>query len=265
MFSSVIDKIKTLITPKYNFYKFEIHITDHCNIDCMGCAHYSTLAPKFFLDIETFENDVTELTKKFNYKMMNILGGEPLLHPEIEKFFYSARRICPNMQINLFTNGILLPTKKDKFWDALRENDIQLVISRYPVNKDKIDKYLNLIKEKKCKLYFIYDGMTFYLRKKRIADSDKNVTFEYCDAKISHQLYKGMLYPCQPIAYGRFYNAYFNQDFFKGKGIDIYKSSAKQIYKFLTNPHDDCAGCALQGRKFAWKRTQYKQEEWDSW
>ena len=36
--------------------RFIVDIVDHCNLNCKGCGHFSPLASKSFLDIETFEN-----------------------------------------------------------------------------------------------------------------------------------------------------------------------------------------------------------------
>ena len=38
--------------------RFIVDIVDHCNLNCKGCGHFSPLASKSFLDLETFENDL---------------------------------------------------------------------------------------------------------------------------------------------------------------------------------------------------------------
>jgi hypothetical protein len=35
----------------------EHHIVDHCNLNCIGCSHFSPLAEKWFEDFETFKLD----------------------------------------------------------------------------------------------------------------------------------------------------------------------------------------------------------------
>ena len=63
------------------------------------------------------------------------MGGEPLLHPEIMKFFDISRRYFDG-QVNLVTNGILLTSQSDSFWESLRDINIRIMISRYPIKLD---------------------------------------------------------------------------------------------------------------------------------
>ena len=46
--------------------RFIVDIVDHCNLNCKGCGHFSPLAPKSFLDIETFETDLRRLNVLLN-------------------------------------------------------------------------------------------------------------------------------------------------------------------------------------------------------
>ena len=41
--------------------RFIVDIVDHCNLNCKCCGHFSPLAPKGFLDINTFERDLKRL------------------------------------------------------------------------------------------------------------------------------------------------------------------------------------------------------------
>ena len=38
--------------------KIDIHITDHCNLNCVSCTHFSPLAEEFYLDIDIFDRDL---------------------------------------------------------------------------------------------------------------------------------------------------------------------------------------------------------------
>ena len=41
----------------------EYHITDHCNLNCAGCSHFSPLAKPWFVDPDTFEEEWKEVAK----------------------------------------------------------------------------------------------------------------------------------------------------------------------------------------------------------
>ncbi|MDR0644388.1 MAG: radical SAM protein [Treponema sp.] len=114
---------------------FETHIVEHCNLNCSSCCHFSPLAHKEYLDPSVFENDckrISELTKELRY--LRLLGGEPLLHPQINDFFDIARKHFPGSPIQLTTNGILLPKMPDAFWENCIRNDIEVNVTDYPIN-----------------------------------------------------------------------------------------------------------------------------------
>ena len=88
----------------------EHHIVDHCNLNCAGCSHFSPLASEWYESLEDFRKDFTELANKTNtqVKTIRIMGGEPLLHPQVTDFLITARQLFPTSEIQLVTNGILL-------------------------------------------------------------------------------------------------------------------------------------------------------------
>ena len=77
--------------------KFEIHLTDHCNLNCVGCNHFSPLADSFYLDITAYKQDckrIWELTEG-NVQEIVLLGGEPLLHPNLKEIFSISSKYFP--------------------------------------------------------------------------------------------------------------------------------------------------------------------------
>jgi len=71
-----------------------------------------------------------------NVKRIGVMGGEPLLHPELKQILISARVYFPDTLIQLVTNGLLLLRQDEEFWQICRENNITLVNTRYPINLD---------------------------------------------------------------------------------------------------------------------------------
>ena len=97
--------------------KFEMHVTEHCNLNCKYCNHFSPLAPEEYLSLEEYERDLARLAFLFDGEMQQIklLGGEPLLHPHIKDFLTLTRQYFPNGIIKILTNGTLLLNMKDDF------------------------------------------------------------------------------------------------------------------------------------------------------
>lgn len=99
----------------------EIDITTDCNLKCYNCDRQCRQAPsKQMIQLATVEKLVEqsqELDHKF--QMLSVLGGEPLLHPELPKILETCRPICN--QLRLATNG-LIPVDPVKL--GLRETDV---------------------------------------------------------------------------------------------------------------------------------------------
>lgn len=243
--------------------RVEIHVTNHCNLNCLACAHFSNISQEYNIKIEDFEKDISTLVKKVNYKILNILGGEPLLHPNIDILCEKAREICPDKIITLNTNGILLPNMKKSFWQSLKKNNILIRLSIYPYTIKQGRKLIELILKNDIKIYGLWDGRKFYLRKSKYYQDNIENIWKNCDAKICNQIYKGKLYICPTSAYGLLYNKYFNKNFYFEDGIDIYNHSSSEIYDFLFKASKNCATCINNGRMINWQLSKFNVDEWD--
>lgn len=248
---------------KRKYPRLEMHITNHCNLNCSACAHFSNICSEFFADIDQFKSSLSEITKKIDYELINILGGEPLMHPDLAEFLYSARKICPDKIITISTNGLLIPSLSREIWKALRKNRIFVRLSAYPPLLKNIQNYIDLIRSNYVNMCGIWDGQNFHLRKSACYIEDKKSVWKTCDAKFCHQLYLDKIYPCPFDAYGKFYNKYFNKQFYFDDGIDIYQNSAAKIIKYLENPVRNCSACTKYGRMIKWKFSECRENEWD--
>ena len=117
---------------------FEVCITEHCNLNCVGCSHFAPLAEPYFMDLEVFRNDMARLSALLGDRVewIHIMGGEPLLHPQCADFLAVSREYFPTTRIDLITNALLLPYQTDEFWKTCRDRRISLKPTRYPVTVD---------------------------------------------------------------------------------------------------------------------------------
>lgn len=102
-----------------NRRKIEIDITYVCNLGCESCNRSCPQAPTTeqmsLRDIERFVEDSIELD--YCWEFINILGGEPTLHPElgdmlsciIEKYI---RAYSPQTHIQIVSNGYTLESRE---------------------------------------------------------------------------------------------------------------------------------------------------------
>jgi organic radical activating enzyme len=86
----------------------EYNLTEHCNLKCAGCDHSSELLPTKFADVAQFQRDVAVLSQVLHLGELKLLGGEPLLHPDLPQFLRYARASGVADEITLVTNGLLL-------------------------------------------------------------------------------------------------------------------------------------------------------------
>lgn len=92
--------------------RIEYSITDNCNLNCAYCCHYAPIATKYFVRLDKFEDDIAQLAFLTNQGKdlgtLGLLGGEPLLHPDLIEMCYHARIMLPYSRIRITTNGLLL-------------------------------------------------------------------------------------------------------------------------------------------------------------
>lgn len=132
----------------------ELHITDSCNLNCKGCSHCAGLvAQGQHIPLESYKNDLKRL-KEFipEIRKLRLLGGEPFLNPEISEYVTWARKVYPDSDIRVVTNGLLCLKADKKIYQALRENQVMLDISCYPPTEK--------IKEK-LEALFVQEGVAF--------------------------------------------------------------------------------------------------------
>lgn len=113
---------------KVRLFGVEYNLTEHCNLSCYHCDHASPLMAKKFASLDEYGRDIRAFAAVAHVKEFRLVGGEPLLHPQMIDFMKVARDVGIGDSIKIYTNGMLLHTMPDEFW-AL--TDI-LWVSTYP-------------------------------------------------------------------------------------------------------------------------------------
>ena len=176
----------------------EFHIADHCNMNCKYCEHYSGLVntPKF-TNLERFTCDLNQLHKFIDdIGMIRILGGEPLLNPEVGEYVKLCRKLYPFANIFVVTNGILLPKMPDEFFDTLKQNNAGIHISFYPPLESKMPSIKQLLEDKQVS-YHIFPMVNEFTIKQTLNRHDhKREIFLRCFQAHCHNLYEGKISAC---------------------------------------------------------------------
>lgn len=242
----------------------EFEIVEHCNLNCKACSHFSNICEKKFVDARVIGSHFNKISKLFGFTYEAcILGGEPLLHPDIIDIIEYTRMRFPFSRIKLVTNGLLLDKMSDAFFLSCHKNKIQIFVTKYPPIENKIDKIKEILSSFKIKYFISPVVRTFTARLNIKGDSDKNKVFKNCKYRECTMLREDKIYICSMAAYIDKYNKYFKKNIPEPKGINIYSSSAKQILDYLKTPEETCRYCAVIHKYIDW--TCSKNAEENDW
>lgn len=115
--------------------KMEVYVTNACNLRCLFCCHLNPFrkgicsADELIHSFEIWKNKVTP-------KKLGLLGGEPLLHPELERIVEAARRCWPESRIVLTSNALLFPKKPQSLLTTLKDCGVQVLLSRHLTDEE---------------------------------------------------------------------------------------------------------------------------------
>ena len=112
----------------------ETHIVDYCNLNCKACNNFSPFVKGHVVaSISSFKQDISVFSKQYILGRLFLLGGEPLIEPELTmEFIEVARNYFPNTEIRVLSNGLLVERMEVPFWKCMRDNSIILQVSVYP-------------------------------------------------------------------------------------------------------------------------------------
>jgi MoaA/NifB/PqqE/SkfB family radical SAM enzyme len=259
-------KLKKAISLDY----FEVNLTEHCNLNCKSCQAFAPLAKETYLAVTSFERDMTRISEitSENVNRIFLLGGEPLLHPHITTLFDIARKYFKNATIGVITNGLLLLKQPDNFWKSLQENNIKIILSKYPINID-IRKIKQLVTQYNIALEFWeiqvkhWSHFSFDLKGKK----NYKLNWLFCEKpRACTTLKDGKLYTCSLIPVVNIFNTYFNKELsvLKNDYVDIYQiKSVDEIINYLNRPVPFCKYCNLKGwYHINWETSKKDISEW---
>jgi len=271
LFSYIRMSAKGRLKPRKKL-RFETDIVGHCNLNCKCCNHFSPLVGEYFVKPEDFEKDFARLSSLAgrNNENIDIMGGEPLLHPQIVKLLEIARKYFDG-PINIVTNGILLEKMDALFWESCGKNNICIILSSYPVKLNH--KHLKKLAKKhsvKLKIRKQFMNKHQWCRLPKDMEGSQDITdninlclvVNFCvflkDGKLSTC--------CLPLLIYRF-NEYFNKNIqvTENDFIDIYKAeNIEEIYRFLSKPMPFCRYCKIRAWDIGieWGVSKKEISEW---
>lgn len=202
----------------------EFHITNHCNINCERCTRFNNYNFRGHYDWLEHADTYRRWAQHVNFETLGILGGEPLMNPNIIDWIKAIRSWWPNVTLSIGTNGTLL-TKIKNLYETVRDNRVKINISVH--NYDWIPSIIENLKdfypgdygitELDDKIFFTKiakdtHGVTVIIKKynsmtvapiyidqtgrAKLHESDIKKAHDTCGMKSCHQFVNGKLYKC---------------------------------------------------------------------
>ena len=262
------------LIPQRQLSYFVLNILDHCNLRCKGCDHFAAIAEERFVLLDDIKKDLAQVSKILNgdVKRIGIMGGEPLLHPQLKEILINTRLFFPKTMIQLVTNGILLLQQDENFWRICREQNIVIVNTKYPIHLDyeaikrtaavqgvtfKYYGYTRLITKTSYKMPMDIEGH----------QNPRKSFIECFHANTYPLLMEGKLYSCTVAPNVRHFNKKYgtHMELEEGDYLNIYHvKKASDIFNFLSYPKPFCRYCDVNNRSHGhkWERSKQEISEW---
>lgn len=256
--------------------RFGIHLAEHCNLHCASCNNFSNIAEPEFVDIEEFKRDFERMGEIFGHEceLVYLLGGEPLLNPEINTLIKMVRDNFNEGSIILITNGILLSKKDDDFWKTCHDTQTEITVSAYPIKID-VDTIRSLAEKFGVNVRWAWgdnpEANEFRVFEKAVinlkGNSDVPLNFAFCyRANDCIQLSHGHLFTCTFAPHVHHFNKYFGQNIriTPADYVNIYDDvTADEILTKMAEPIPACRYCdTLTARKIKWSLSKKEISEW---
>lgn len=248
-----------IYTERTELETMEIHAAEHCNLNCKNCSMFCGLVETCdFPCYQEFEEGIKQLKNFFPHiKKFRIIGGEPLLNPELDKYIRLIRNVYPYTDIRLISNGILVTKMSDQLIQTIIDNDVTFIVTQYISLKHSIDE-INRFLSKTGIRYIVTEAvLEFQKIYNALGDSDVDENFYRCHWKGScATMYGTKIATCYVPFVIHYLSDKFNLAIEETGKIDLMEEglTAQEIIKRMHTPFDMCRYCAPKGNWTEWER-----------
>jgi organic radical activating enzyme len=97
----------------------EINITNVCNYSCAHCQSLNNYAFKGHQQWNAYKNEYQKLSEQLDIAQIQIIGGEPTLNPDFDKWVKGISKLWPNSKLQIATNGSKLDKITNEIYQVL--------------------------------------------------------------------------------------------------------------------------------------------------
>ena len=208
----------------------EVYITNVCNYSCTHCQSLNNFAFKGHQLWNDYCSEYTALSNLIDFDTIQIIGGEPTLNPEFEKWVNGISNLWPDTKLQIATNGTRLDKITTDIYQVLLKHkgtlwitchDIQLydgfldfaktflknIISdnydptiklktRTLIDENDVEVILDWTQSFVPSAIDVLDDQQLIMK----YNSDPVQAHEICGFKTCHQINKGKLYKCPLVS-----------------------------------------------------------------
>ncbi len=249
----------------------EIHAADHCNLNCQNCSMFCGLVKQaVFPDYAKTEKGIRKLKEYFfHIKKFRIIGGEPLLNPELDRYIHFIRTVYPYTDIRLISNGLLIKKMPERLLQALRTNDVTFIITQYPALADRMDEIHRFLEEHGIRHEITDPVWEFQKIYDASGRQNGEENFKTCHwKKTCATMYASYIAGCFVPFVIPYLSDAFHLNLPVSGIIDLAEPglTARKIRERMDRPHALCSYCAPNGIFSPWKKMDPHQklslEDW---
>lgn len=244
--------------------------SEKCNLNCSGCTHFAPLidSPKT-LTVEECRKDLQQLKQIFKYiKIIQFLGGEPLLNRELPELIEEVYKFFPYASINVITNGLLIPNVEHRLIDAMKKYNVHLQISLYPPTVKIKDQICKTLDEDHISYSLFGEIKEFRRQYNTLGNKNMEENFYKCPDKVCHTVVNGKLGNCYYAATAAHANQYFGINIpYENSVYDLYNNhyTGAELLRKINSPSPMCSYCnSFPSPISPWKRVG-KQAQLEDW
>lgn len=247
----------------------ELHVCDHCNLNCKGCGHFCNLIKEpSFLNVDTYEKDLIRLSELFwNIRKIRLLGGEPLLAPELPKIIQITRKIFPLTDIRIVSNGLLITKTDNNLFKTMHNAHALFDFSLYyptEIIKENIENLCN-----KYGVGYTFSEPIKMFYKGLIDRGELNIheAWNNCESKVCTFLKDGKIALCAlPFLLENINKEFGLAMSAKEDEMDLYDEGIDGWYikRQISKPGTACKYCAVNHEEYDWcvQGYNYKKMDW---
>lgn len=227
-------KMYNEVKPYLRYVQYAI--TMHCNLNCRRCAAFANLCDEEYADLDTFEKTLNGLKHRFSYiPSIGLLGGEPLLNPQLPEFIEKVHEILPDTRVRIVTNGLLLLTMDEKLIKLLKKYDVYVRITQYPVTVNIMSDIISFLEKnglKHSESCLVTEFGRFLHR-----EENREQIGRFCDngrcivEKLCYHIYNGRICTCNIP-----FDLYLHQKFL---GLKITREEVEEVSVDLIDGKED--------------------------